>query len=291
MDGRIINDYYCYNDQEYENRSPPRNTGAHWVGDLAIEGWFDIQSDDGSFMLELVEGGAHFVCTIDVATGSARLSCDDSSVTFVDDQGQVVESPSAKTSLKGAGKYHVMMANVDDKIFLWVDNRYVNFDTSTFDRKGPVVPKWSPERPDDAEPLGVGGKDIAMTVSRLKVLRDVYYTSTTDQRLIQNEAGNQFSLERIEEIQEDPSRWGTNEGKNLFSFEKGRQRPMFSLQQGQFLPMGDNSPASLDGRVWDGPKFVGEENLIGRAMFIYWPHSLNKPIKYFPNFGKMGFIR
>jgi signal peptidase I len=66
---------------------------------------------------------------------------------------------------------------------------------------------------------------------------------------------------------------------------------MFSLQQHQFLPMGDNSPASLDGRVWEGPHFVGEENMIGRAMFIYWPHSLNKPIKYFPNFGKMGFIR
>ena len=184
-----------------------------------------------------------------------------------------------------------MMANVDDKIFLWIDNRYVEFDTSTFNRTGTVAPKWSPERHDDAEPLGVGGKDIAMTVTRLKVLRDVYYTSATDQRLIQNEAGSQFDLARIEQIQENPRQWGTPEAKKLFTFEKGRQRPMFSLQDGQFLPMGDNSPASLDGRVWDGPRFVGEENLIGRAMFIYWPHSLNKPIKYFPNFGKMAFIR
>lgn len=292
QDGNLISDYYCYNDQEYEHVSAmhQRPTGAHWVGDLAIEGWFDVQSDSGSFMLDLVEGGAHFVCTIDVATGQAKLSCEDPSVKFVDGKGQPVANPTAKTSLKGAGNYHVMMANVDRKIFLWINNRYVEFDAPAYDRTGLMMPKWSPEHHDDAEPLGVGGKDIAMTVTRLKVLRDVYYTSTTDQRFIQNEAGSQFNLERIEQIQHTPSRWGTKEAKALFTFEKGRQSPMFSLQQGQFLPMGDNSPASLDGRVWDGPHFVGQENLIGRAMFIYWPHSLNKPIKYFPNFAKMGFI-
>ena len=60
----------------------------------------------------------------------------------------------------------------------------------------------------------------------------------------------------------------------------------------EFFPMGDNSTASLDARVWPGPdRFVPRDLLIGRAIFIYWPHSQNKPIPFFPNFTKMKFIR
>ena len=72
---------------------------------------------------------------------------------------------------------------------------------------------------------------------------------------------------------------------------------MFELKNGpspdqdQFLPMGDNSPRSLDGRVWDGENYVERDMLIGRAILIYWPHTKNEPIKYFPNFERMGFIR
>ena len=79
--------------------------------------------------------------------------------------------------------------------------------------------------------------------------------------------------------------------------KKQQKDPMFELRVGktrakdQFLPMGDNSPQSMDGRVWDGPKYVERDLLIGRALFVYWPHTLNEPIRYFPNFGRMGFIR
>jgi signal peptidase I len=72
---------------------------------------------------------------------------------------------------------------------------------------------------------------------------------------------------------------------------------MFFLEQyddrgkDQFLPMGDNSAQSLDGRVWDGPKFVERDLLIGRALVVFWPHSLNEPIPFFPNFKRMKFIR
>lgn len=72
---------------------------------------------------------------------------------------------------------------------------------------------------------------------------------------------------------------------------------MFFLEQyddrakDQFLPMGDNSAQSLDGRVWNGPKFVERDMLIGRALIVFWPHSLNEPIPFFPNFKRMKFIR
>jgi signal peptidase I len=38
----------------------------------------------------------------------------------------------------------------------------------------------------------------------------------------------------------------------------------------QFLPLGDNSPNSLDGRFWGS---FPRTDLIGRALFVYWPFS------------------
>ena len=76
----------------------------------------------------------------------------------------------------------------------------------------------------------------------------------------------------------------------MFELKKGVDLGL-TRNQDQFLPMGDNSPQSLDGRVWDGEKYVERDVLIGRALFIYWPHTLNEPIPFFPNFAGMGFIR
>jgi signal peptidase I len=55
--------------------------------------------------------------------------------------------------------------------------------------------------------------------------------------------------------------------------------------------MGDNSPQSNDARIWDGPRYVNDEYLLGKALFIYWPHAKTKPVPFFPNFERMGFIR
>jgi signal peptidase I len=67
--------------------------------------------------------------------------------------------------------------------------------------------------------------------------------------------------------------------------------------------MGDNSLRSKDGRLWSevGPPrvdyFVERQALIGKAIFIYWPHSWHRipgtpiPFPFFPNFARMGFVR
>ncbi len=78
----------------------------------------------------------------------------------------------------------------------------------------------------------------------------------------------------------------------LSSFRRGRSG---------FFVLGDNSPASKDSRLWatvENPEyFVRRELLIGQALFIYWPASLNKipylniPFPLFPNFKEMGFVR
>ena len=53
----------------------------------------------------------------------------------------------------------------------------------------------------------------------------------------------------------------------------------------QFFPLGDNSPASSDARYWNDP-YVKRELLVGKAVFIYWPHTWNMP-PFFPNFRRM----
>ena len=133
-------------------------------------------------------------------------------------------------------------------------------------------------------------------------MRDVYYVApvATTQRgaNIRNETGVPHFSQRAANapgqvplvlFYENPTMWETD-GKKLFTRNR-ETTPLFELGENQYFPMGDNSPASQDARIWSGPKFVDGEYLIGRAMFIYWPHSLNRPITYFPNFRRMGFIR
>ncbi len=40
------------------------------------------------------------------------------------------------------------------------------------------------------------------------------------------------------------------------------------VPQGHYLGLGDNSPISRDSRVWG---FVPEENILGKAFFVFWP--------------------
>ena len=136
-----------------------------------------------------------------------------------------------------------------------------------------------------------------MTVNRLIVSRDVYYTSVKGRRkssLLGNETNS--TPKDIESLQRQPERWDSSVAVSFFKGRKEHDQPMFILKDfeddrlDQFLPCGDNSPHSLDGRVWPGPHFVNREMLIGRAMFIYWPHTKNKPVPYFPNFESMKFI-
>ncbi len=74
------------------------------------------------------------------------------------------------------------------------------------------------------------------------------------------------------------------------------------LNGDQFFCCGDNSPQSLDGRLWGKPEpwvsyefgpdpgVVPRDLMLGKAFFVYWPapHWRTVPI---PDFGKMRFIR
>ena len=153
------------------------NDGFHWVGDLTGEFEIEVQSDSGLLMLDLIEFGIHFQCTIDVATGEAKVQALDGErpLPVFDGKEQVV----ASTRLKGKGSYQIEMANFDEQIVLWVNRRLVELD-GAYDvrqvRNGTARrPYWSPEDPLDAAPVGIGGQDIALKVESAHIYRDIYY--------------------------------------------------------------------------------------------------------------------
>jgi len=56
----------------------------------------------------------------------------------------------------------------------------------------------------------------------------------------------------------------------------GQEGEKIKVPEGHVFVLGDNSGASSDSRFWG---FVPEENIIGRAEFIYWPPSRIRILK------------
>lgn len=98
---------------------------------------------------------------------------------------------------------------------------------------------------------------------------------------------------------------GWNEGRAWGTVEQ----PML-LRDGEYYMLGDNSGASKDSRLWDvvGPHLrnrpdfqlgtVPEDQLIGKAFFVYWPSGVRiswipalRDFGVIPNVGRMRWIR
>jgi signal peptidase I len=273
----------------------------NWVGDLALECTIEASGGGGEVVLDLVKAGKHHRCAIDLASGQARLSID----------ALPEFRPQATTAVRGGGTYALRLANVDQELLLWVDNELVEFDQPTTYR-----PTWTDEPRvistsdrGDLAPAGVGVRGAAVGVSGLRLWRDVYYIAESahdpqgrGQLIMENPALPQDSREELARFLSDPKRWGSRSSSGQRIFD-GRAEQVFRLHDDQFFALGDNSPASKDSRLWpDGP-MVDRQLLIGKAMFIYWPHAwpapYNVPLRllgtevrlpFYPNFRRMQLI-
>lgn len=302
--GMPIVDHYAYNEYEELHSDPhfgstridrAADNGMHWVGDLAVLAEVEVGAGTEAVLLDLVRGGRHFRCELTVASGQAALSIGDGKGEFVDDQGQTAAAVSGNSTLRGPGKYKIRFSNVDDQLRLWVNNRLVEFSGPTTYRvtEEQDRPHWSPEDPGDTQPVGIGVRNGTLQVSRLQVFRDIYYVAERwdDLRTYHTDYEDYLPGEVNEELILNPDRWETS-----LLFEN-RREVRFVLGRDQFLPLGDNSPKSRDGRLWPSdvpprvPPFVRRELLIGEALLIYWPHTWNRPVPFTPDVRRMGLIR
>lgn len=295
--GHLITDYYAYND----SLSQFDDNGNCWVGDLALECQIDVHEGDGELLLDLVEGGTHYTCTITPSNGKAQLAIDQGKRSFMDSAGKASTHPTAVTTIRNSGKYLLRFANVDDQLHLWVNDRLVSFDgPTTFESPADVSPKWTNEDAGDLEPVRIGSRDLKVLASHLRVLRDVYYRAVQADEGPSSEYVSRLSWSNddIDSVMSSPESWQTTD---LFSSRRG---VTFQLGPDQFFPLGDNSPQSKDARLWsnqdyitglpDPPPYVERELLIGRALGVYWPHGWRlgtARIGFIPNFQRIGLIR
>lgn len=269
LQGRIpterVRPQYVFDHYEYNESNTQFGDRAarpiHWVGDLALEAELEVEQAAGNVSLELIEGGHRFRCQFDLSTGQARLSINDGEISFVNEAGEVDGTERiASTSVQGRGSYRVMLSNCDDQLLLWVNGKVVSFDDET---AYAPLDNHDPQE-EDRWPAGIGAQNTSLTVKALRVYRDVYYVSVN-------------MTNRVSPLRDTPG--GVT----------------FAMADDEFFVLGDNSPASQDSRLWrkseSDPHWVDRDLLIGKALFIYWPHSRADIFPFCPNIPRMGFVR
>lgn len=141
-------------------------------------------------------------------------------------------------------------------------------DTSMMDNPAPPAqPRWE---------FSGGG----FTLYRVSLMRDIHYQAVLYHTL------NEF--DRPHSMANQPAK-------------ATHPRSTAILTDTQYFVCGDNSPMSLDARLWDAPSpwvagidptpgVVHRDLLIGKAFFVYFPAPYQGLVKWVPNFGRMRFI-
>jgi signal peptidase I len=293
---QLITDFTAYNTGSTEpDRRAGRNdpTGKHWVGDLAVQCQADVENDRGAIVLELVKGGRKFQCHLDVATGIADFS--------IGGVAPAQFNPQMQTVVKGPGKYELMFANCDQRLYLWVNGKEVR----DVDYDFPELQTDLPTRA-DLQPVGVASAGVKVKLEHLKIFRDIYYIAIRGEMPMYDyqDLPRDIRAGNFEQFFSDPDKWrypdqsrqwqsyfgDGNMSHDDFPLRKDGLHP----EKDEFFAMGDNSAKSRDSRAWGT---VPRDLLIGKAFFVYWPHSWDRvpgtgiPFPYFPNFAKMRFVR
>jgi signal peptidase I len=333
---QLVTDFCGFNsDSRYGDQE------LYWTNDLTLDFTVDIQEvrSDALLVIELEEGIRSVRCEIQPQSGNVVLSA-----TTHAQPGQPEPPPevvaSGTCSINDTGEYEISFASVDDRLTLWVDGSPVQLET----RLELPTPDINLPTDRDMAPAGIAASGLKATVSSLVIKRDIYYRndlvafdpdsgSTADPW--HQDYGNDYSAVVAHEVSfnrshqlsnsfRSPETWG-----KLYSELLLQQQELFGellefrLANDEYLMLGDNSPASKDGRLFDyysRPRrgifssryAVRETDLVGEAMFIFWPHGVpflndgrgysiighngdpQYPLysfPFYPNFSRMKLIR
>jgi signal peptidase I len=255
----LITDFMGYNSklpEGWRQHFDPPAVGLNWVGDLILECQVTVDQPDGEFVLQLSKGVDRFQARWELSSGTCTL------LRLAD--GRETKLDSKPTALKNKGTYKLRFANVDERLVLWVDENLVFGDGVAYDppkTRGPTV--------NDLKPASIGVQGANVSVRKLKLWRDTYYTVSVSQPAADAPAVASLARSEVElhKLLSDPNRWDS-----LLEL----QSTTLYVQPGHYLCLGDNSPESSDGRSWG---LVPERLLLGRALAIYWPFSRLGTIK------------
>jgi signal peptidase I len=238
----LITDFLGYNNGMSGGHSAPQ---PNWVGDLILECMVTLEQAEGELCLELSRGVDRF---------QARFQLNGGTCTLYRSAGQEEQLGESKPARLSLGKPHLLrFANVDQRLMVWVDDALPFGSGVVYD-----PPRQRGPDKNDLEPASIGARGAALSVSRLKLWRDSYYTvggSPADAGM--------------------PAYAGWSNPADWKKLGELPARTMY-VQPGHYLCLGDNSPESSDSRDWG---LVPERLLLGKALFILYPFSRAGPIR------------
>jgi signal peptidase I len=240
---RLITDFLGYNTFETSgplgggHRPPPEN----WVGDLLLECELTVERPAGEFVLELARGVDRFRARWDLTTGVCTLAREQDK--------QETELDRRPTAVKQPGTYRLRLANVDDRLTVWVADDLPFGDGVAYEEPA----ERGPTAANDLQPAGIGARGAAVAVHHLTLWRDTYFPLSP--------GGNASDAGLSADDWADPARW-----------EPLRKAPgkTFFVQPGHYFCLGDNSAESSDSRMWGT---VPGRLLHGVVVYRYYPFS------------------
>ncbi len=257
--GRQIIDHNAYNIVRHPTRSTP-------VSDMRLEAVLHPKSADGYIQFALYKKQFEFTLRLwaDGRLTLSRLSTGASKPELI---AETLTSP-----LLPDRPVEVAFQNVDYRVSVIIDGRELM--ATTPQQYAPDIKALRKERPVPTRPPVISAAGIELDLLHVVLYRDVYYTAPT--------------FEHTPIASWAHRGWGTTNNPIL-------------LRDGEYFMLGDNSPASKDSRLWDslgahlierGEAYqfgtVPEDQLVGRAFFVYWPSGLRPD--WIPVLGKFGCI-
>ena len=295
----LVTDYCGFNAVTFRsarmNNEPLDDGDLYWVNDLTLDATLEIENStlESVIVLELTEGLRAAQTRFHPSSGKVDIVLLDRDANGKYSDGTVIVS--AETGDSGDGTYEFSFANVDDRVLLWINGTLVTFDREvTFVTDGFNLPGEQ-----DLAPAGIAAKGTDLTASALQIRRDIYYRADVSEYAedMGRSSNPAFGTPRACEVDErnfrnlaanlrSPLSYGQNYVR-FVTEQRSRYQGLFDLQLGadEYLMCGDNSPASKDSRLfdyWSRPMrgieshryAVREKDLIGKALFIFWPHGV-----------------
>ncbi|HID22893.1 MAG TPA: signal peptidase I [Planctomycetaceae bacterium] len=272
MQPELITDLCAYNAYT-GGHSGQLYRDCYWVGDLTVSCRVTVQrvEADAELVLELNEGCRAYRCRIDLTSGEARLSIRTCFGGDVDDEQTLA---SAKTKMRGPGRYRLRFANVDNRLCLWLNRSLVSFGSAA-EYELPETEYPGPQE-EDLIPVGIAARNAELVVDDLLIRRDIYYRSEqiidVDAEGFLNARYESVNQPELRQLLHDPQAWWE-------AYRAGMQTAEFQLGEDEYLVLGDNSPRSKDSRLWANTRHarhryaVPASALVGKAFFVYWPHG------------------
>ena len=227
---QLITDFYGYNADLRDSEPQP-----HWVGDLALGVRVDVTAAKGKLRVELVEAGDQFVCEFDLVGGTCALL----RITPSDIAEQVLAT--TRHGIVRPGRYSICFGNTDDRLTVWLDDKLLFGDGHDYD--GARLDDRQRPTPTDLRPASVAVQGTHVRVSDLVLYRDIYYTFGAGSM-----GGYEYDSHRTDpsywsEVLSEPDQWGVFTTARVSEFKR--------FGPDEFMMMGDNSPRSKDGRLWE----------------------------------------